>query len=87
MPLTISRKVSVEILRLGVRRRNLRTTLGWASREILKRQSLEHASRADGELDFAAARFHFFEGVREIREANLFSYKVVSEDIAAANGF
>jgi len=39
------------------------------------------------ELDFAAARFHFFEGVREIREANLFGYKVVSEDIAAANGF
>src|ERR1700738_4646441 len=46
-----------------------------------------HGSGADGELDFAAARFHFFEGVREILETNLLSDEVVREDVAAANGF
>src|SRR6266403_2383691 len=60
------------------------------SNACLRRQAaslLGNCSWADGELDFAAARFHFFEGVREIREANLFGYEVVSQDIAAANGF
>src|SRR5260370_3408206 len=46
-----------------------------------------HGSGADGELDFAAARFHFFEGVREILKANLFGDEIVGEDVAAANGF
>src|SRR4029077_19503398 len=44
-------------------------------------------SWADGELDFAAARFHFFEGMGEIGETDLFGYEVVSQDVAAANGF
>src|SRR5258708_39842163 len=46
-----------------------------------------HGSGADGELDFAAARFHFFEGVGEILKANLFGDEIVREDVAAANGF
>src|SRR6202047_3648772 len=46
-----------------------------------------HGSGADGELDFAAARFHFFEGVREILKANLLGDEVVGENVAAANGF
>src|ERR1700732_779761 len=46
-----------------------------------------HGSGADGELDFAAARFHFFEGVREILKANLFGDEIVREYVATANGF
>jgi len=46
-----------------------------------------HGSGADGELDFAAARFHFFEGVGKILKANLFGDEIVREDVAAANGF
>src|SRR5882762_7074980 len=60
------------------------------SNACLRRQAaslLGNCSWADGELDFAAARFHFFEGVREVRQANLFGYEVVSQDIAAANRF
>src|SRR6267143_4558414 len=60
------------------------------SNACLRRQAaslLGNCSWADGELDFAAARFHFFEGVREIREPNLFGDEVVGEDISTANGF
>src|SRR5258708_16594830 len=46
-----------------------------------------HGSGADGELDFAAARFHFFEGVGKILKANLFGDEIVREDVAAANRF
>src|ERR1700761_3870068 len=44
-------------------------------------------SRANGELDFAAAGFHALEGLRELIEANLFGDEIVGEDVAAANGF
>src|SRR5712675_2721481 len=58
------------------------------SSACLRRQAAPlRGSWANGELDFAAARFHFFEGVREVRQANLFGYEVVGQDIAAANGF
>src|SRR5579859_5038254 len=44
-------------------------------------------SRADGQLDFAAARLHAREGVGQISEANLFGDEVVGENIAATNSF
>src|SRR5260370_19113729 len=43
--------------------------------------------RPDSELDFAAARLHALEGLREIGEADFFGDKIVSGNIAAANGF
>src|SRR5215813_1621528 len=44
-------------------------------------------SRANGELDFAAAGFHTLEGLRKLIEANFFSDEVVGENVAAANRF
>src|SRR5258708_12988523 len=67
-----------------------RRTSGWqqlAFAPNLKRQFTENVLRADGELDFAAARFHALEGAGEIGEANLFGDEVVGQNVAAANGF
>src|SRR5271163_2492148 len=44
-------------------------------------------SRADGQLNFAAAAFHALEGLRQVGQANFFGDKIVSHDVAAANGF
>src|SRR6202451_868689 len=44
-------------------------------------------SRANGELDFAAARFHALEGLRKLIEANLFGNEVVGENVATTNRF
>jgi len=46
-----------------------------------------HGSGADGELDFAAARFHFFEGVGRSSRRISSVDEIVREDVAAANGF
>src|SRR5712692_385558 len=67
-----------------------RRTSGWqqlAFAPNLKRQFTENVLRADGELDFAAARFHALEGIGEISEANLFGDEVEGQNVAAANGF
>src|SRR5260370_6141868 len=41
----------------------------------------------DSELDFAAARLHALEGSREIGQADFFGDKIVSGNVAAADGF
>src|SRR5262249_19493861 len=41
----------------------------------------------DGELDFAAARFHALEGLRQVRQTNFFGDKVVRGNVSAANRF
>jgi len=41
----------------------------------------------DGKLDFAAAGLHALEGLRQVRQTNFFSDKVVRGNISAANGF
>src|SRR5260370_12680849 len=43
--------------------------------------------RPDSELDFAAARLHALEGSREIGQADFFGDKIVSGNVAAADGF
>src|ERR1700722_20910090 len=44
-------------------------------------------SRANGELDFAAAGFHALEGLRELVETDFFGNEVVGENVAAPNRF
>src|ERR1700756_5591764 len=44
-------------------------------------------SRADGQFDFAAARFHAFEGLGQFSKSDFFSNKVLRGNIAAAHGF
>src|SRR5260370_12954086 len=43
--------------------------------------------RPDSEMDFAAARFHGLEGWREIGQGDFFGDKIVSGNVAAADGF
>src|SRR5579862_5438723 len=51
-----------------------------ASSAPTRKRLIVGRSRANGELDFAAAGFHALEGLRQLIEANLFGNEVVGKN-------
>src|SRR5258708_6363260 len=59
---------------------------GEHSSEATTARATPSGSRPDGQLDFAAARLHPFESLRQVREPNFLGDEVVRGDITAADG-